>query len=228
MIPTVKGMIETPYTRLDMDHAALLVVDTQNDFADPKGAHPMHDLDKVVPEIVRAIELFREKAKPIIHIVRLYDKHGGDTDLCRRWHIEQGELSAAVPGTWGSQLVDCTNFNGAELDVPLLLSQGIQEIGPEEFILYKPRFNAFHRTPIDSFLKERGINSVILVGLTFPNCIRATQLGATDHDYRVGLVASACTEADELGLRVMAAQGVQLLELDALADLLTGTSGATD
>ncbi|MEJ2719483.1 MAG: cysteine hydrolase, partial [Deltaproteobacteria bacterium] len=190
----------------------------------PEGSLRLHDLEHVMPHIVKVIALFREKAKPIIHIVRLYEKDGSNADLCRRWHIERGKLSAAVPGTWGSQLVDCTNINGAELDPPLLLSQGVQEIGPHEFIVYKPRFNAFHRTSLNSFLKSISINSVIIVGLTFPNCIRATQLGAADHDYRVGLVASACTEPDELGLRAMAAQGVQLLEVDALADLLSGAT----
>lgn len=218
-------MIDTPYTRLDMDRVALLVVDTQNDFADPKGAYPMPDLERVIPEILRVIALFREKAKPIVRIVRLYEKHGGNADLCRRWDIEQGKLVAAVPGTWGSQLLDCTNPTGAELNPQLLFSEEVQEIDSHEFILYKPRFNAFYRTRLDSLLKSRGINSVILVGLTFPNCVRATQFGATDRDYRVGLVASACTETDELGLRVMAAQGVQLLEVDALAELLAATAG---
>ena len=86
--------------------------------------------------------------------------------------------------------------------------------------MYKPRFGHFHRTPLKGYLDERGIDSVVIVGITFPNCVLATQLGATDNDLRVGLVADACTQVEEAGLRAMQNKGVQLMSVDDLKAFL--------
>jgi len=60
------------------------------------------------------------------------------------------------------------------------------------------------------------------VGITFPNCVRATQLGATDHDYRAGLVPEACTETSPKGLDAMRGEGGQIMSLDDLGSLVSG------
>ena len=210
----------TPYTKLNGDRCALLVIDTQNDWGDPHGSFPLPDLAGVVPDIVEAIEIFRAAGLPVVHVVRLHKEDASNIDLCRRWQFEQGDLRTVVPGTWGSQLVASTTPTGAELDAEALLAGQVQELTPTEFVVYKPRFSAFHATPLHDFLAVRGIDSVVIVGITFPNCVLAAQLSATDHDYRVGLVPSACTQVDDGGLRAMQNKGVQLMTLEELRQLL--------
>jgi nicotinamidase-related amidase len=210
----------TLYTRLNPRRSALLVIDVQNDWGEPEGASPMPGLDKVMPEIIGAIEIFRRARSPIVHIVRLYREDGSNVDLCRRWQVEKGDLRVGVPYTWGSQLVASTNPSGIELDADALLAGEMQELAPFEFAMYKPRFSAFYATPLEDFLTAGGINSVVIVGLTFPNCVLAAQLDATDRDYRVGLVPSACTQENDDGLRGMQNKGVQLMTLDELRELL--------
>jgi nicotinamidase-related amidase len=215
MKPPYQNLV-TPYTQLNPDRCALLIIDTQNDFGDPKGAHPMPDLDQVMPNLVKAIEVFREAESLIIHVVRLYKEDGSNVDLCRRRHFEQGELRMVVPGTWGSELVATTNPTGAKLDPDALFAGEFQELTPTELVMHKPRFSAFHDTPLKAFLDSKGIDSVVIVGITFPNCVRATQFGATDNGYRVGLIPSACTGVYDEGLKAMQAVGVQLITLDDL------------
>lgn len=210
----------TPYTKLNGDRCALLVIDTQNDWGDPQGSFPLPDLAGVVPDIVEAIEVFRAAGLPVVHVVRLYKEDASNIDLCRRWQFEQGDLRTVVPGTWGSQLVASTNPTGAELDAEALLAGQVQELTPTEFVIYKPRFSAFRDTPLHDFLAVRGIDSVVIVGITFPNCVLAAQLSATDRDYRVGLVPSACTQVNDEGLRAMQNKGVQLMTLEELRQLL--------
>lgn len=209
----------TPYTLLNPDSCALLVVDTQNDFGHPDGAYPMPALEHVMPELVEAIEIFRRNDKPVIHIVRLYRPDGSNVDPCRRWQFEQGEMRMAVPGTWGSELVESTNPTGATLDAEALLAGEVQKLTPLEFVIYKPRFSAFHDTPLQPFLEAGGIDSLVIAGFTFPNCITAAQLGATDRDYRVGLIPSACTQISDDGLQAMQNKGVQLMTLGDLKEL---------
>ncbi len=212
--------IVTPHTRLHADRCALLVIDTQNDFGEPEGALPMPDLEHVMPELAEVIETFRRAERPVVHIVRLYAPDGRNVDLCRRWHFERGEYRFAVPGTWGAELVGSTAPVGAKIAANDLLAGEVQELTPLEFVVYKPRFNAFHDTPLHAFLQARQIDSVIIAGITFPNCVLASQLGATDRDYRVGLVPGACTQVDEAGLEGMVAKGVQLMTLDDLRNFL--------
>ena len=50
--------------------------------------------------------------------------------------------------------------------------------------------------------------------------VRAIQLGAKDHDYRSGLVPSACTQVYPLGLKTGHDEGVQLMTIKALEKLL--------
>ena len=216
----------TPYTLLNGDRCALLVIDTQNDYGDPDGARPMPDIAEVMPDIIEAIEIFRAAEQTIVHIVRLYKEDASNVDPCRRWQFEQGELRAVIPGTWGSQLVASTNPTGAELDVEVLLAGDVQELTPTEFVIYKPRFSAFRDTPLDDFLAVRGIDSVVIVGITFPNCVLAAQLSATDRDYCVGLVPSACTQVNDEGLRAMQNKGVQLMTLEETRQLLARSQGA--
>ncbi|MBN2027230.1 MAG: cysteine hydrolase [Actinobacteria bacterium] len=215
----------TPYTTINADRCALLVIDTQNDWGDPQGSFPLPDLAEVMPDIVDAIEIFRAAGLPVVHVVRLYKEDASNVDPCRKWQFEQGELRTVIPGTWGSQLVASTNPTGAELDAEALLAGDVQELTPTEFVIYKPRFSAFHATPLDDFLSARGIDSLVIVGITFPNCILAAQLSATDRDYRVGLVPSACTQVNDEGLRAMQNKGVQLMNLEELRQLLARFQG---
>lgn len=212
--------LDTPYTRLNPQGCALLVIDAQNDFGHPEGACPAPGLDQAIPRLAEAIEIFREAARPVVRVVRLYAEDGGNVDTCRRWHFERGELRAVVPGTWGSELVDSTNPTGERLDAAALLAGETQALTDGEFVIYKPGFNAFHATSLQALLDSLGVDSVVLAGITFPNCVRATQFGACDRGYRVGLVPEACTEVWEEGLEAMRRVGVQLMGLGDLRTLL--------
>ena len=213
--------LTTPYTELHADRCALLTIDVQNDYADPAGARPVPGMDEVLPRLLKVLEVFRSAGLPIVHAVRLYREDGSNVDPCRRWQFERGELRAVVAGSWGSQLPAALNPTGAHLDAARLLAGEAQELAPRESVLYKPRFSAFHATPLEGFLDSRGIDSVVIVGITFPNCVLATQLSATDRDYRVGLVPAACTQVSEDGLLAMANKGVQLMSVRDLRELLS-------
>jgi len=180
----------------------------------------MPDLDVVMPKIRDVVEKFRRAGKPIVHVVRLYQPDGSDADRCVRWAIRHKGLRLVVPNTWGSQLLPETNPTGARLDARALMDGQIQKLTGKEFVCYKPRFNGFHNTSLHQFLQTQNINSVVFVGITFPNCVRATQLGATDRDYRVALVPAACTQVYQGGLEAMQGEGVQLLTSAGLDRLL--------
>lgn len=218
----IPGNLETPYTVLNPETTALLVIDTQNDFGHPDGARSPSDAAEKVPRIARIVEMFRKAGNLIIHVIRLYEEDGRNVDPCRRWQVEQGKLSAVVPGTWGSQPCEEVVPEGVTLDTKLLLSGRMQKVSEIEYILYKSRLGAFHGTHLAKGLRYKGIDSVVIVGITFANCVRATQFGATDNDFRVGLVPEAVTLTNPDGLAAMQAVGVQMMEIDELEAWLEG------
>ena len=56
--------------------------------------------------------------------------------------------------------------------------------------------NAFKKTDLDKVLKERGVNTVFLVGLSAVGCVLATYHGAEDLDYRPFMVKHALISHD--------------------------------
>ena len=56
--------------------------------------------------------------------------------------------------------------------------------------------SAFKKTELDRMLKERGVNTVFLVGLSAVGCVLATYHGADDLDYKVFMVKHALISHD--------------------------------
>ncbi|GMA25325.1 hypothetical protein GCM10025864_30840 [Luteimicrobium album] len=185
--------------------SALVVVDVQVDFVEG-GAMPVDGTRAVVPALVRLVEAYRAAGLPVVHVVRLYD--GDDVDLVRRESIAAG-AQVVRPGTGGSQLLRELLPDGAgELDPALLLGGEAQELGPREVALWKPRWSAFHRTPLDELLRGWDVDTVVVAGCNFPNCPRATVIDASQRDLRVVVVGDAISQVTDEGLRRVGALGV--------------------
>jgi len=56
--------------------------------------------------------------------------------------------------------------------------------------------NAFKKTDLDKVLREKGVNTVFLVGLSAVGCVLATYHGADDLDYNVFMVKHALISHD--------------------------------
>jgi nicotinamidase-related amidase len=171
--------------------AALLVVDVQRDFTLPGAPGCIPGTAEAVPAIVRLVEEFRSRSRPVVHVVRLYLPDGSNADLCRRTAVAAG-WKVAVPGSDGAEPVDELKPSPAvRLDADRLLAGELQAVGPAEWFCFKPRFGAFHATPLARHLEVLGVDTVVVCGANFPNCPRATVLGAVERDLRVVVAADA-------------------------------------
>ncbi len=176
-----------PHTTPELNLSVLIVIDTQVDFCDG-GASPITGTTGVLPAIGQLLEAYRRAQLPIIHIVRLYD--GDDVDLARRAAIASG-APIVRPGSTGSQIAPTLLKNDTPLDPAALLAGRPQQLGEREWAIWKPRWNAFYRTPLDHHLHTQGVTTVVLTGCNYPNCPRATLYGASERDYRVLLIDDA-------------------------------------
>jgi nicotinamidase-related amidase len=213
------------YTSPQWAHSALLTIDVQRDFTLSGGVLPIPGTIEVLPAMQRLLTTYRKSELPIVHIVRLYLQDGSNADLCRRGQIENG-ATMAVPGTNGSQLVDeLLPAPGIRLDPDLLLSGERQQIGPNEWVLYKSRFGAFFQTRLNEYLREMGVTTVVVSGCNFPNCPRTTMYEASERDFRIVAIIDAISGIYERGREELKGIGVHLATADECVEAIQALQG---
>ncbi len=203
----------------NFEKSALITIDVQNDVLDdqPFGIKGTYE---VIPKIGKIVNAYRNKGKIVIHIVRIYKKDGSNVDLCRRDAFLKGNC-VFVAGENGSRIVhDLLPVNECNLNYSLLLSGGIQKIGEKEIIIYKSRWGAFYKTPLEKYLREKGINTLIITGCNFPNCPRTTIYEASERDFNIIIAEDAISGIYGLGVDELKNIGVRVLTSDKIIERL--------
>ena len=67
---------------------------------------------------------------------------------------------------------------------------------PGDIVVRKTRVGAFHGTDLDDRLRERGTDTVVLVGVQTSGVVLTAVREAADRDYRILVVADACADSD--------------------------------
>jgi nicotinamidase-related amidase len=202
----------------DLGRSALVVIDTQVDFIDG-GTSPIPGTTQILPNIARLLSAYRDAALPIIHVVRLYD--GEDVDLPRRAAIAAG-APIVRPGAVGSQIAPELRLAGApDLDASTLIAGHLQNFGPHEVAIWKPRWSAFYRTALDQHLGDRGVHTVVFAGCNYPNCPRASIYDASERDYRVLVASDAISGVEDHHLEEAGRIGAVHAGSDSIIHMLT-------
>ncbi len=179
-----------------MKHAALLIIDMQNDFVLEGAPLRVAQARSVVPKIYGVLTEFRKKRLPVFHILRVHRRDGSDVEINRRGLFRKHPF--AVEGTHGAAVIE-------EL-TPL----------PGEYVIPKIRMSAFIATELDLMLRNIGVEELIVTGIQTPNCIRTTVFDAIAYNYPVVLVEDAVgAQSDEIhgaNLKDMANIGVKILK----------------
>ncbi len=207
------------YTRPDYKSMALITIDVQNDFSLPGAPLEIKGTMEIIPNLVKLLELFRKCAKPVIHVVRLYKEDASNVDMVRKKSIEDG-VSAVRPGSDGAELVKELKPDNLRLDSDRLLKGFMQELTPNEFVIYKPRWGAFYGTTLEKFLREKGINTLAFTGCNFPNCPRTSIYQASERDFRIVVVRDAISGIYEKGVGELTNIGCEISVAQELSDKL--------
>src|SRR4029077_9693950 len=121
----------------ERQHVALLTIAAQRDFCLPNSPAKLGGSMAAVPPMVRLVEGFRQRGRPIIHVVRLYRCDGSNVELCNRASIEEGQR-IVMPGPLGADLVAGLNPSHQQrLDCAQLLECKMRELGRHEWTMYK-------------------------------------------------------------------------------------------
>ena len=163
--------------------AALVVVDLQNDFADPAGSLSVRGGEAIIPLINEAVRAALEVGA---FVVATQDWHPESTPHFARdggtWPVH------CVGGTWGAEL-----HPSFELPIEARrVRKGTNgEDGYSGFTMRNPVTDEEIPTELEGHLRRRGIERIVVCGLATDYCVRATALDAA----RLGFAVSVLGEA---------------------------------
>ena len=187
------------YLPLEAQSTATGVIDVQYYSMDPSG-HLAHTLKKLKPkvyegyssdarEMVQNIQklqqVFRNAGRMVFftrHGSRLRD--GGDMIRRRRRREHQMQFRTDQHGH-----LPAKGNHGNQI---------IEDVAPlkDELILDKNTGSAFHSTPMDMFLRNMEIDTIILSGVAAEQCVFSTDLDAADRGFNVIIAVDACAGFD--------------------------------
>jgi nicotinamidase-related amidase len=206
--------------------SALVIIDTQRDVLDD-GALTVEGTSAALPAMRRLLDAFRGARRPIVHIVRIYEQDASNADLCRRELLREG-APILIRGSTGSQIApELLPEASAELDAGLLLGGGVQQLGPSEVVIFKPRWGAFYQTPLEDHLRGNGVTTIVFAGCNFPNCPRTSIYEASERDFRVVLVRDAISGLYERGEQELSGIGVGLMDASEVEASLRAPVGSS-
>ncbi len=132
------------------------------------GVPTVHSAGEIIRRTARLARAFRERGLPVVLV----------------------NVTGAAPGRTGAGMPKFSfPADWTEL-VPELEQQ------PDDHLVTKQRWGAFHGTSLDEYLRQRGVTQIVLTGIATGSGVESTARSAYDLGYNVALVVDAMTDRD--------------------------------
>ncbi len=160
---------------------ALVVVDVQNDFADPRGSLYVRGGAEVVEVVNDAV---RSAGAAGATVAYTQDWHPADTPHFAKdggvWPVH------CVAGTWGAELHPALVVEGERV------RKGTGgEDGYSGFTMADPLTRATRSTGLVELLRQRSVQKVVVAGLATDYCVKATALDAVELGFPTTVLTAA-------------------------------------
>lgn len=154
-----------PLDVLDINNAALLVIDMQNAFIHEKGTLGISGVDtkrlsSIVPQLCDLITAFQSSGIPVLWTVQ--EHFAKDASRARKklaGHTARRKQISCLAGSWDAEIID---------EMKPLAAHN------PSFVIRKHRYGAFHATRLDMLLKQLGIQTLFIAGTTTNACIETS------------------------------------------------------
>jgi nicotinamidase/pyrazinamidase len=161
--------------------SALIVVDVQNDFADPTGGLYVLGGEQVVPVVNAEVAAAQAAGSPVFYtqdwhppVTPHFAKDGGV------WPVH------CVADTWGAELHSDLTVSG-----PIVRKGVSGEDGYSGFSVRDPVSGDVNATELGSLLKAAKVSQVVVTGLAGDVCVKATALDAKELGFAVTVPLAA-------------------------------------
>jgi nicotinamidase-related amidase len=191
---------------VDLNRTALLIIDMQRDFLEPGGFG--ETLGNDVARLTIAIEPCRSVLEAVrrhgLLVVHTREGHRPDLSDAPPAKLERGvpSLRIGALGPMGRILV--RGEPGHDIIAALYPIPG-------EAVIDKPGKGAFYQTELELILRNRGIENLLVCGVTTEVCVNTTVREANDRGYRCIVLGDCCASYfphfHDAGLAMIKAQG---------------------
>ena len=165
---------------------ALVVVDVQNDFADPQGSLFVKGAASILPLVNSEVRIATEAGAFVVYT---QDWHPEDTPHFAKdggiWPVH------CVADTWGAAFHPALSVAG-----PSIHKGTNGEDGYSGFTMRHPTSGETTPTDLEALLRERDITSVVVVGLATDYCVSATAIDAASLGFETEVLQDAIAAVD--------------------------------
>jgi ureidoacrylate peracid hydrolase len=181
---------------------ALVNVDLQNCFVDGPLA-PANGI-AVVEQVNRLATVCRSAGILVVHTSHVFRPDGSNS----------GVLKEIAPAVFDNKWLDRGQ--------PLAALHPALHVDPRDILLEKPRFGAFYNTDLESVLRGRGVDTIIISGIATNVCCETTAREAMVRDFRVFFLSDGTSGSALPGASAADIQKVTLATLGfVFAQVLT-------
>jgi nicotinamidase-related amidase len=156
--PTFAEIVEPSRT-------ALLVVDVQRFFVRTQAGAMYPPVEGVLDTLRRFIDECRARGVLVVRIQNIIPDESAEGVWRRHFRERWSTPSPLAPGQPGAEF------------------QPGFEPQPGDLLLTKPRYSSFINTPLESLLRSRGVQTVIVAGLTTDVCVSSTARDAFQREF---------------------------------------------
>jgi ureidoacrylate peracid hydrolase len=178
---------------------AVIVVDMQELFCNPQGAVYVPDTAGIIQPISDCTAAARACGIPVIFLRHIVRGDGSDTGRMRDMYPTVDAMLAR--GTPGVEIIEA-----------LAPVRG-------DIIVDKLGFSGFHNTDLDTILRSRDIDTIIVCGTVTNVCCETTVRDAAHREYKVIVLADACAAMayPDMGWGTLTAAEIQKVSLTTIA-----------
>jgi nicotinamidase-related amidase len=171
---------------------ALLVIDMQRDFLDPRGYVAQSGVDvsilrRTIPNVRRLLAAARSANVRVVHTREGHRPDLSDLPAFKRRRAAGSGAAIGSIGPLGRLLVRGEPGHAI-----------IEEAAPlaGETVIDKPGFGAFYSTDLELILRAAGVSRLTIAGVTTDICVHSTLREAVDRGFDCTTVGDACAAGD--------------------------------